>query len=258
MWVWFRILLLLISIIVWVFHINTHNYNKTHKNTIISSQYKDVRPFWIMRFLILLIFLFMFFCYKPIDLPDIKYVNSIKIETENSTVKESLWVSVCKAKEILSWYTCNEIDEKYWCEEEEFCKNGICFEEVCWIYDSIIDSGSTIPAYWTTEIHTLKEGQTEMHFEIYQGENFIAGKNKLLKDWILITWLPKKDSWEAWVTVTLKINKLWHLSFSAVDIDNQNNKTELVVKIPNDDYDESFTWKVSAFEVLKWKLKEYF
>ena len=258
MWVWFRVLLLLISIIVWVFHVNTHNYNKAHKNTIISSQYKDVWPFWIMRFLILWIFLFLFFWYKPIDLPEIKYVNSIKIETENNIVKESLWVSVCRQKAFLSGYSCSALDEEYGCIETEFCKNWVCAEEVCWMFASIIDSWSTIPAYWTTDIYTLRKWQTEMPFEIYQWDNLIAQRNELLKDGIIITWLPKKDSWEAWVTVTLKINKLWHLSFSAVDMDNKNNKTELVVRIPNEDYDESFTWKVSAFEVLKWKLKEYF
>lgn len=258
MWVWFRVLLLLISIIVWVFHINTHNFNKAHRNTLISSQYKDVRPFWVMRFLILAIFLFLFFCYKPIDLPEIRYVDSIKIETNNNTLKESLWVEVCKTKEYLSGYTCTEIDEAYWCEERESCKDWNCTEKVCWIFASIIDSWSKVPTNWTIDIYTFEKWQTEMNFEIYQWENFIAKKNKLLKDWIKITGLPFKNTWEAWVTVTFKINKWWHLSFSAVDMDNSNNKTELTVKIPNEDYDEFFTWKVSAFEVLKRKLKEIF
>lgn len=219
--------------------------------------YKDVWPYWLTRWILALLFLFLFFCYKPIVLPEIKYVNRIKLNTIDNHLEQSLWVSICVLKTQVNKFSCTQEEaELYWCEDNPICET--CEWRICGILDTIISSWAILPSSWTDTIMTADSWQTEMMFEVYQWDDIVAQKNKILQTWIVITWLPSKNALEAWVTINFNVDKNWYLSFKIIDKDDKFNSTGWSILIPNNWYEIVPEWNISMFELIKRELWRIF
>ena len=222
---------------------------------IIASMCKDVWPYWLMWWILWLLFLILFFCYKPIEVPEISYVDYIKLDTIDNRLEHGLWVSVCKYGEIIDKFYCTEDEKLYWCDDDPQIEDGPWW--ICGILATVISGWTMLPASWIDEIVTANSWQTWMDFAVYQWENIVAGMNTLLESWITISGLPSKKAGEAWVNVSFNVDKKWQLSFKIVDKDNKYNSTEWTVLIPNNWYIEVPEWKISAFEYLKWRISAF-
>ena len=85
MWV----LLFLSAMLIAFFHVKTYKYNRSHKNAIISSQYKDIWPYWIL-WLLWIIALFLLLFYRWITVPHIIKSFRDKIENIGNSNKEEV------------------------------------------------------------------------------------------------------------------------------------------------------------------------
>ena len=222
--------------------------------------YKDVRPYRLLWWIIVLIFLFLFFCYKPIVLPEIKYVDRIKLNTIHNHLEQSLGIEVCSDMDEVNKKSCTyEEKSLYRCDDSPDCDWKPCENTICWIYSIVISSWVTLPASWSETFWLLADSQNDATIDVFQGEEGLAWKNTLLQSWIIINWLTsRKDWWKAWVDVTFNVDKKWYLSLKAEDIDDPNNIKELIIKIPNNWYEIVPEWNISVFELIKRELGRVF
>ena len=197
--------------------------------------YKDVWPYWLARWIIILLFLLLFFCYRPIVLPKIEYVDRIKLNTIDDHLEKSLWISSCKDMDYIKKKSCT-YEEKtlYWCNDSPDCDWKPCENTICWIYSIIISSWTTLPASWFNTFLLLADNQNNATIDIFQWEEILAKKNTLLQSWIFIDGLTSRNNWwKAWIGVKFNVDKKWYLSFKAEDLDDESNIRELTILIWN-------------------------
>lgn len=222
--------------------------------------YKDVWPYWLARWILLLLFLLLFFCYKPIVLPKVEYVDRIKLKTVDNHLEQSLWIEVCSSKDDITKKYCTEEEKRlYWCDDNPECDGEFCEGKICWIYSIIISSWASLPASWSESFGLMSDYQNNALITVFQWEDILAQKNTLLQSWIIIDGLTSRNNWwKAWVNVTFNVDEKWYLSFIAEDLDNANNIEELTIKIPNNWYEVVPEGNISLFELIKWKLSRIF
>jgi len=124
--------------------------------------------------------------------------NAVYLNLTNGKLNSSLWVSKCIT-----------IDD-------------------CGRYDVIIPKGSSFPTQWEWDYVTMENDQTEIRFKIYEGENEKVINNNWVWS-VLISWLPKRKSWEAWAKIKFSIDQYWKLTATAIDNDNSKNQKTVTI-----------------------------
>ena len=253
-WVWLRVLLLIMITLTIIFHVRANKFNQANKNIIIGSMYKDLWPYRITWFVIFILSI-LFLNWTPMI---ISTQGKVKLKTENWSIIWSLGTDICvNTDEYYEKYktkTCSNLERQFWCIDEATW-------HICWLFDVIIASWSTLPASWSKIYVTISSWQTELDFSIYQWDKKFVWNNTLLENWILLSWIPKKPAWEANVTVYFNVDKYWYLSFKAVDNADPNNMREVSVKVP-----DSWLWLIqyeidyneSILQYLRNKIKSIF
>ena len=84
MYTFLRILIWLLWLCVLIFHIKAYRFNKQNKNLVIASFEKDIRPFWLLWLIRLILFIFMLF-YKWISVNGWSYVSD-RFEEAKKTI----------------------------------------------------------------------------------------------------------------------------------------------------------------------------
>ena len=221
------ILLFLSAILIAIFHIKAHRFNRKHKNRIISSQYVDIWPYWLLWFLRLIALLLLLF-FKWITVPyiiksvreKIQNIENIRNNEPNDEIEEDI---------ITDW---NSREKRVIINEET--KNSL-----------------------TWDIITKLIPITDWYYRIITDDEYIISNNIAI--WRYRIPNPIINNYCS------KENKFWNIFWNWVDYNgfiydyiNWKNKDKVIVAIIDswiDTDNKTLAWHISKNkdEILDWK-----